>query len=288
MLISTGLVAQELNCSVQVLSPNIQNTNKQVFKTLEKAIYEFMNNTPWTNEKYGPEERIECAIVINVTDQLSIDEFKGTIQVQSSRPIYRSSYDSPVFNYLDKDFNFKYLEYDRLDFNPNGYTSNLTSVLAYYAYVIIGLDHETFSLNGGEPYFLKAQTVVSNAQGDGHMGWKSVDGRRNRFWLIDNLQNPAFGKLRECLYNYHRLGLDLMYDQSNEAKAKKTITAALQGLKTVHQKRPRSFLMSLFFDAKADEIVSIFSGGQTRTTSALITTLSQVDPTNSSRWKKMQ
>jgi hypothetical protein len=255
--------AQELNAEVQVLSPSIQRTNKQVFTTLEKAIRQFLNTRKWTGETYELEERIKCSFIINITNWDGVDAFKGTLQIQYSRPIFKSTYNSPVFAHIDANFEFSYLEFDRLDFSENTTLSNLTSILAYYTYIVLGMDHDTYKLKGGDPFYDQAQQIVGNNQTSSFPGWASSQANtKSRFWLVSNLQNPAFNGMRTCYYKYHRQGLDLMFEQRQHKIAKQNIKATLMSLKQVNKKRPNSFLMQLFFDAKSQEIVNLFSDGE--------------------------
>lgn len=278
--------AQELNCRVQVLSPNVQNTNKQVYQTLQQAIYEFMNNRRWTDQVYQMEERIECSIQINITDQISADEFQGSISVQSSRPVYGASYNTTVLNWKDQNLWFRYLEFEPLDFNENTHLSNLTSILAYYAYLIIAMDMETFSLKGGEPYFLTAQKIVGNAQGDREAsGWQPFESNRNRYWLTESFFDQNFEPLRIANYKYHRLGLDQMV--KDDAEARRSITAALEDLHKVHRNRPNSFLMNVFFDAKAGEVKNIYSTDLVEDKARVVQMLQDLAPNESDSWDKL-
>ncbi len=280
--------AQELRATVQILSPGIQNTSKQVFTTLETAVREYLNNTQWTKERYEADERIECSFVFNITEQSSVSTFKATLQVQYSRPVFNSNYKSPVLNLIDKQFSFTYLENDRIEFVENTHLSNLSSVLAYYAFVIIGLDHDTFEKGSGESYYAKAQMVVNNAQNDPQGGgWRSLDGNNNRFWLVDNLLNPAFDNLIEFLYTYHRQGLDLLHDPTQQKNAKATMANSIAGLRVVHQKRPNSYLMGVVMDAKSLEIVSVFGDGVPVDLKAMQSTLLLVDANNSQRYQEL-
>jgi hypothetical protein len=281
------LQAQELNAQVQINSQSIQKTNKQVFTTLETAIREFLNNRKWTDETYSNEERIRCSFLINIRENPSIDEFIGSIQIQYSRPVYMSGYDSPIFVHQDNQFSFRYLEFDRLDFAENQNLSNLTSVLAYYAYIIIGLDHDSFELEGGTPYFQKAQNIVGIAQNSNYTGWNSFAGPKSRYQLIDDLLSTAFSNYRKCLYEYHRLGLDKMYDNAEQEAAKKKIMNALLLLKSVNDKRPSSTIIQIFFDAKSQEIISIFNGGSPMDIRALKDLLPSLDATNASKYEQM-
>ncbi len=271
---------------MQVISSNIQATNRQIYTTLETAVREFLNNRKWTNESYTPDERISCQFILNLTGRNG-DQFSGDLQVLYSRPIYKSGYNSPVLVIRDNSFAFQYLEFDRLDFAINTNLSNLTSILAYYAYTVIGLDHDTYELRGGSPYYEKAQTIVGNAQGGAYSGWSSFDDNRNRFWLMDNLTSPAFDNYRAMLYQYHRLGLDLMYEPSRQKTAKEIIKSALLGLEEVNKQRRNSYLMQVFFDTKSQEIQNIFNGGEPTDLVKLKELLIELDATNASKYEKM-
>lgn len=278
-------IAQELNCQVQVLSPQIQGTNKRVFDVLRTNIVEFMNNRKWTNDVYKNNERIDCSILINITKQSGVDDFEGTIQVQSRRPVFKASYNSLLFNFNDNDFHFKYLENQPLDFTDNTYTTNLTSVLAYYAYLIIGMDYDSFSSKGGTPYLQKCLAVVNNAQGSSETGWKAFDGTKNRYWVINNMLDATFIPLREAMYKYHRLGLDLM--ATDKEGARKAILESLEGLKEIHSIKPLSFSMQVFFNAKADELINIFSGATPEEKTKVLDIVNLIDPTNSNKYQKI-
>ncbi len=283
-----GLVkAQELNAEVQVLHDAIQITNTQIFQTLEADLTEFINNSIWTDDKYEPEEKISCTFVFNIT-AFSGQSFDGTLQIQASRPVYNSDYKSILFNHLDKQIKFTYIENSRLEFIETQHLSNLTSIIGYYAYIILGMENESFQKGSGKKYFQKCQTIVSNAQSDGSAtGWKSFDGNKTRFWLVDNLTNPTFEPIINCLYMYHRQGLDLMWDESKQTSAKENIKNALLSLRAVHQKRPNSFLMEVFFDTKSDEITSIFSDGPPVDTKDLVAALKLMDSGNSSKYENI-
>lgn len=269
--------AQELNCQVQVLSPQIQGTTeKRIFENLQKQVFEFLNNTKWTTDIYSPEERINCSMTINVTEKLSTDEFKGTIQIQSTRPVYKSSFNSVLFNHNETEFQFRYIEFQPMDFSINQYMGNLTSVLAYYSYVILAFDYDSYSLNGGTPWWQKAQTIVANAQSAPEKGWKSSESTKNRYWLVENTLQPLFAPLRECNYKYHRLGFDVMYNDLEGGRAQ--VLTALQSLEAIHNQRPLSYPMQIFFNAKSAEIVSLFSGGTQEEKTKVIPLLQKIDP----------
>lgn len=277
------LEAQELICQVEVLTPQVQASDKTIYETLKTSIRDFMNNRKWTNDQYQSQERIECSIQITISERISSDQFKGNIQIQSRRPVYRTSYSSPVFNHLDNDFTFSYLQDQVLEFDESSNRFNLTSVLAYYAYVIIGIDYDTFSPEGGQLYFQKAQNIVNNAQSIPDKGWKAFENDKNRYWLTENFLNVTFKPVRTCLYKYHRLGLDLMSEQT--ASARDTITKSLRDLRKVNQSNPGSFLMKVFFNSKADEIVNIYSGAPDDEKAQIVPVLNQIDPGNISKYQ---
>ncbi|MGE0079199.1 MAG: DUF4835 family protein [Bacteroidales bacterium] len=280
------LSAQELRCNVQVNSQKIQGTNRTVFQTLQTAIYEFMNNTPWTNHVYGFDERIECNILLNITEQSGSDEYKGTIQVQSRRPVFNSSYNTTMLNFLDNNLNFQYREFDKIEFSESSHLSNLSSILAFYAYIILGIDYDSFSNMGGNEYFLKAEKIVTNAQVAAEKGWKAYEGnRKNRYWMIENLLNTKYRPLRETYYRYHRLGLDRMSDKSAEGRAE--IAECLALLQKVYREKPDAYLfgLQLFFDAKNDELVNVFSESFPTEKARVVNILTEVDNANASKYK---
>lgn len=280
------LKAQELDCRIQVNYSRIQGTtNEKIFQALQQALYEFVNNTKWTNNVYTRDERIECNIQIIVEEQISSDEFKGSIQITSSRPVYGTSYLSPILNHRDNDFSFKYSEFDVLEFNPNTFTGNLTSVLAYYCYLIIGFDYETFSQSGGTPYFQKAEKIVQNAQVAQESGWKAFENLKNRYWIVENLLSEQYSLLRDFYYTYHRLGMDKMADKPNDARA--AIEQSIENIRTVHRKKPGSILMTLILTVKSDEIVSIFSEGFADEKARIVNMMKEIDAANSSKYAKI-
>jgi hypothetical protein len=286
---ASGSIAQELNCIVSVVAtPTVQaqNSDTKIYESLQASIYEFMNSRKWTNYNFSQEEKIECTILITISDR-SNDVFSGNIQVQSRRPIYKSSFNSVMLNLIDKDLQFTYTEYQPLNYNENTFTSNLTSVLAYYAYLIIGIDFDSYKLKGGTALFDKAQTIITNAQNASEKGWKAFENQKNRYWLIENLLNNIYGPIRECIYNYHRKGLDMMID--NAATAKTPITAGLAMLKNVHEEKPGSYLMQLFFNAKADEIVNIYSNANISAIDKkkVADICKEIDPTNSNKYNQI-
>ncbi|MFT4611131.1 MAG: hypothetical protein ACJA1H_002242 [Glaciecola sp.] len=276
--------SQELNCNVVVNAQQTGNENVQVFKTLERQLKEFVNNTQWTNKSYKSQERIDCSMVVTITNY-DTDRFRASLQVQASRPVFGSTYGSPTYNFNDKDFAFQYLEFQNFVFNPTQFESNLISVLSFHIYMILGLDAETFSPNGGEKHFEQAQTILNYSQQNNAKGWKLEDGRQSRFVLIDNILSPTFKEFRSVLYSYHRDGMDQM--NSNPKAAKTAIVESIQLLQKMNNRRPNSFLMRVFFDTKSDEIEQIFSGGPTVNVSDLKSTLSKIAPMHASKWRNI-
>ncbi|MDO3629130.1 DUF4835 family protein [Mucilaginibacter sp. BT774] len=274
--------AQDLNARVKVISGKIQTTNTHIFQSLETAMKDFLNGRKWTSDNILPNERIECNFVLNILSWDGSSNFTGELQIQSTRPVYNASYNTPILNVNDKDFDFVYTEGQTIDFTDQSYSSNLTSVMAFYAYVIIGMDYDTFSRLGGTPYFLAAQTVVTNAQAGSSKGWKAFDGNVNRYWLSENLNNKAYLGLREFTYDYHRNGLDQMAD--NAAKGRKAISDALPSLQQVDRTRLGAMLPLLFFTAKNSELISIFTKGDNREKNDAVTILSQADPANGNKY----
>ncbi|MDA3781060.1 MAG: DUF4835 family protein [Bacteroidales bacterium] len=287
LFISVSTYSQELRCNIQVVSSQIQGTNKQVFQTLQSELFEFMNNRTWTNHTFANEEKIECTMLINLQEH-SGDEFNGSIQIQSRRPIYNSSYSSPLFNYKDDNFKFRYVEYEPLEFNLNEHKSSLTSVLAYYAYIVIGLDYDSFSLYGGEEFFNKAQQIVNNAQNAPEKGWKAYESRKNRYWLIENILNDEYKKLREFSYKYHLHGLDIM--NKDVTKGREEIYENLKILQKLYRQKPDPymFLFNLFVGLKSDEFVNVFSESFQSEADRVYNILTEIDPSRADKYKKIK
>jgi len=279
----TKSTAQELNCSVSILSPQIQASDKSIFETLQTSIREFMNNRIWTNDQFLNQERIECSMIITISERVSVDEFKANVQIQSRRPVYKSSFNSPLFNHQDNDMAFRYIQDQVLEFDEANINSNLTAVLAYYAYLLIGLDYDSFSPEGGTPYYVKAQNIVNNAARLSERGWKAFESSRNRYWITENLLNSSFKPLRSTLYAYHRKGLDIMSEDA--PKGRLVITESIKELRRVFSDKPNSFLMQIFFNAKADEIVNIYSQAQMDEKNQVVPVLSLVDPANTLKYQ---
>lgn len=250
--------SQEFNVVVQVTSPQVEGTEKKVFETLQQELNDFVNNRKWTNFNYKPEERIEGTILITVSSRVSSDQFVGRINVALRRPVFNASYNSPLLNYIDKDFEFTYVEYQPLEYNDNTFTTSLTSTIAYYLYIYLGLDGDTFARMGGAPYYEKAQNVVNLAQNAREKGWKGFESQKNRYWMIENLTNPTYSSVREAMYKYHRLGLDVMSEDVERGRA--SINESLELLRKANRERPGLFIIQLFLEAKRDELINIYSG----------------------------
>lgn len=287
LLLVSGMAAQELKCNIQVVSQKVQGTNKQVFETLQSEIYEFMNNTVWTDHIYTLEERIECNLMFNITEQLSADEFRGTLQIQSRRPVYNTNYYTTMFNFMDNDIRFRYVEFEPLIFDVNTHTSNLTSLLAFYAYFIIAMDYDSFSLEGGTPYYKLAEKVVTNAQNAAEKGWKPSDdmSHRNRYWLLKDIIDQEYAPVREFYYRYHRHGLDMMDEKVSDGRAE--IARSLELLQNVYRKKPDPYMhvLRVVFDAKSDEFVKVFSESYPEEKSRVHAILTEIDQTNSTKYK---
>ena len=277
--------SQELNCTLKVNYDQVTDANTQIFKTLERSLGEFVNNTKWTTKTYTRNERIDCSMFITVTSY-SNNEFTCTLQVQSSRPVYNSTYASPVFNFNDKDFNFRYLEFENFVYNPNSYDSNLVSVVAFYANIIIGLDADTFSNQGGAKFLEAASNIANLAQSSNVAGWTQTEKKQNRYYLINDLLSNTFTPYRDALYEYHYLGMDKMTDDTKGAK--ENVLKAIQTVGKIHSVRPNAFITRVFFDAKADEIVSVFSGGPSINIAELKELLGKVSPLNSTKWNNIK
>lgn len=275
--------AQELNCRVAINADRAQTTDRQVFKDMEQSFTRFMNERQWTNDIFAPEEKIDCNLLITINSMPSVGSYTATVQIQSSRPVYNTNYETIALNYADRDWQFEYVESTPLDFSDNSFTSNLTSMLAFYAYVIIGVDYDTFSKFGGDPIFQKAQNVLNLAQSSDRPGWQAFQGNRNRYWLIDNLTNQQLRPIREAYYIYHRLGLDIFVDKPDDARNQ--ILSAIKKVQEANRQSPNSLLKISFFDAKADEISKIYQKGSPTVKKAVYTVLVDIDPTDTEKYK---
>jgi hypothetical protein len=287
LLVSTiSLNSQELNCLVNVNFDQIAGSNRQVFTTLQKSLTEFINQTEWTDRTVESLERIDCAMTIIITARDN-NTFTATLQVQSTRPVFGSSYSSPILNLKDNDFSFKYNEFDPLIYNKNSFDSNLISTIVFYVYTILGVDADTFSKFGGETELKEAQNVMLQAQQSGLSSWQNVVGKQNRFLLIDNLLSSKLKSYRNALYDYHIKGLDNF--ATNKDFGKQSVENAVLSLENIFNKTVGNYLIRVFFDAKADEVVSIYSDGpKTKKAPRLTTTLRKISPNNNSKWRKIE
>ena len=278
--------SQELRCNITVSAQKIQGANQNLFRTMQADLYEFMNNRKWTDHVYSYDERIKCNIFIRLDEQLSADEFRGSIQVQLKRPVFNSSYETTLLNIKDNDFHCRYVEFQPLEFNETSNRDNLTNIMAFYAYVILGFDYDSFSLEGGTPFFEKAQSIVNNSQNAVEKGWKAFESERNRYWLIENIMNRSYSDYRRCTYNYHRNGLDIMWEKQEQGRA--TVANSLRDIQKVFRRKPSTYILQMFFDSKSDEIVQVFSKSFPDERNRVLAILNEVDPSNGSKYKQIE
>ena len=274
--------AQELNCRVQVIAPQIANVESSIFESMEENIQEFMNGRRWTNDQILFEERIECSFQITISEAPSPTSFKGTLQVQSSRPVYNSDYNTSLLLVNDNDFDIAWDGSSNIQFSIDQYRDNLSSVLAYYAYMVLGMDYDSMGLDSGTPFYVKAQTIVANAQNSGPSGWKASQGQQNRYWLVENMLSQTFRPVRNCLYYYHRMGLDQLFDDVERGRL--AMADALIEMRQTHRIRPSSYNLQLFFLAKSDEILKVFGPAPEAEKARLLPVLKQMDPGNISKY----
>ncbi|MCR5862200.1 DUF4835 family protein [Flavobacterium sp. J372] len=288
ILLFTGFAvnAQELNCNVKINYERITDANTQVFKALERSLTDFVNNTRWTNRNFARSEKIDCSMFFNVS-AFDGQAITAALQIQSSRPVYNSTYSTPIFNYNDKEVVFTYTEGQILNYNPNSFDSNLVSLIAYYANMIIGFDADTFASNGGTEYYVAAQNIVNLAQSSGYKGWgQNEGGLQNRYFMVYDVLSNAYSPFRETLYAYHINGLDRMNE--NTKAGKEGLISAVKTLTGVHKVRPNAFLTRIFFDAKSDELVAAFSGGPMMAVTELVDNLNRISPLNSTKWSNIK
>jgi len=283
-LISGISVAQELNAVVIINAEQTARADQQVFRTLEKSLTEFINNRKWTNREFKQQEKIDCSFNI-IVSELNGNSFRASVQIGASRPVYGSNYYTPTFNYNDRQFDFQYIEFQPLVFDPNSFESNLISVMAFYAYTIIGMDASTFKLGDGDEFFEQAKQIVTTAQPSGTEGWNPEDGQQSRYRLNEDLLSPNFREFSNVMYSYHRNGLDGMIN--DKKRSKQRIATAMKQLDAMYKKRPNNFLTRVFFDTKAEEITSMFSGGPQVNITDLVDILNKIAPTKSQFWKNI-
>jgi hypothetical protein len=284
--------AQELNARVTVSAKQVgSNVNKNTFMTLQTALYNFINNKKWSKDVYAPNERIDCTFFLNLeaTDEANV--YSGSVTIQAARPVFNTSYLSPIINFKDDDVTFKYVEFQQLDFNDNrvtgsdGLVSNLTAIFAYYANMIIAFDNESFAIRGGEPAFLRAQNIVNNApDGRGIKGWKAFDGIRNRYWLVDNMLNTRYAIMNDVYYNYYRLGMDKFYSDENGARLE--MLNVLNQLTVFNSDNPNTMINQFFFQGKSNELIKVFSRALPQDKAKASELLSRLDVTNAGNYKE--
>ncbi len=285
LLFNFKLFSQNVNCNFVLNSEFVDQTNQQVFSTLEKSVNEFVNTNLWNDQTLEVYQRVKFNLVLNLNSYIG-SNFTGTLQVQVERPVYNSTYLTPIFNFLDKDISFQYDEYQPLFYNPASFESNLISLLSFYVYVALGMEADTFKINSGTIFFKEAQKIVSLAQQSNIKGWNQSDGTRNRFWLVDTLLSNTFREYRTVQYEYHRKGMDFM--TTDLKKAKSQVLISLQKFLPLYKRRPNAFLIQTFFDAKSDEIVDIFSQGPVIELKKSIKILNVIAPYFGPKWKKIR
>ena len=285
ILFSFFSFSQVLNCKVSVNADLVDQTNSQIFETLEMELNEFINKTSWVNIRSEDYNRINCTMLITIENYAN-NEFQANLQIQSSRPVFGSTYATPLLNRKDDNFNFSYQEFESLNFNPNNTNTSLVSLISYYVFVILGIDADSFALFGGDPYYVQARKIVDLSQTNRFSGWKQSENKTNRYWLIDQLSTNPFSLFRQAFYDYHINGLDLMVNQPELGK--QTISKSIADLKSLSESRPNSLVVQLFFDTKSDEVVQIFSGGPSFDTSHLKKDLNRVAPFFSAKWVRIK
>ena len=282
---SWSLRAQELRCDVQVLGPKLTSTaDKETLEALQGLIIEFLNNRAWTEDKFGEEEKIECSFVLTI-DSKSGDNFQGSLQVQSRRPIYNTSYHSNLFNFKDKDITFIYARNTPIDFSKGVFLNNLTSILAYYVYMVLGYDYDSYEEFGGDAYFTEAQNITVNAQNAIGVGWKAADSQRNRYWLVDNALHEVYKPLRKTYYEYHRKGLDKMYDSLEVAR--NLVFENIKGLEKIQKTRPGNVNLYVFMQSKSDELINLISKVEAKEKQELLVLFKKIDPVNIPKYEKI-
>jgi hypothetical protein len=285
VLLGFASLAQEFNCQVSVIAPQIATAQPRVFQSLEVAIKEFYQNRRFTNLNFAPSERIDINILLTISNQPAPDRFEGTLQVIYARPVYGTDYNTPILDLVDDQVQFNFLENTQIEFTPDRFLNNLSSLLGFYAYFVLGLDGDTYAPLGGADYYNQAQQVVNNAQNASETGWKAFESQRNRYWLLDNQLQAVFRPFRELLYSYHRTAMDAMTEDA--AAARRTIAAGIEKLKTVHQAKPASYNLQVFFNAKFQEIIEIFKPADPADKSKLFNTLQIIDPGHIGQYQGM-
>ncbi|HET9056222.1 MAG TPA: DUF4835 family protein [Chitinophagaceae bacterium] len=290
--LSQFVLSQEIKARVTINASKIASAiDRKVFQTLQTGLNNFINNRKWTTDNFQPYEKIECSFNLTITQQVEPNVYQAVLTVQAARPVYNSSYLSPLVNYQDNDVTFQYSEYQPIEFNENKVqgndpaSANLTAVLAYYVYMILGFDYDSFSKRGGDIYFQKAQNIVNNApEGRSISGWKAFDGNRNRYWLTENMNNSRYAIVHSAYYNYYRMGMDKMYDDPNSAR--RGILEGLLNLETINAEVPNTMIVQFFFQGKAGELIKIFSKASSSDKGRALDLLQKLDITNATRYKE--
>ena len=287
--------AQEINCKVSIRRDRILNVDQQVFSDMERAIANFINNRKWTNDEFATSEKIDCIIMFNLTAKLDgmADAYEATMNIQATRPVFNTGYNTSIMNFVDKEANFKFNQYSPLVFDDNrvsssgeAITDNLAATLAYYIYIVLGLDYDSYAMNAGNIYYKKAQNVVNNApEGKGVNGWKAVEGTKNRFWLVEQMLNPRFLDFHKYWYTMHRLGFDAYYDKPVEAR--RNILGGIPTLQKLNRDNPNAILVQFFFNAKSTELLNLLSDMPVAERQQYITQLSQADVTNAQKYQNL-
>lgn len=284
-LFGFSVKSQELNCNVVVNADRVETTDRRIFLDMQSAFSQFLNNRKWTDDNYDVAERINCNLVITIEEMPVVGSFKATVQIQSSRPVYGTSYESLMLNFADRDWQFDYIESQPLDFNENSFSSNIASMLAYYAYIILGIDYDSFEALGGTSFFERANNQVILAQESNMPGWKQFDSQRNRYWLAENFLSPIFQPVRESIYLYHIQGLDQFLENPDASRG--IILEVLKKMQVANRSRPNSIFTIAFLDAKSNEIINIFSEGDMNIRRQAYEILRALDPTLTSKIGKI-
>lgn len=288
-LATVGVQAQELTFSVKINTLKLQTVDPKVFATLEQAVAEFLNNQKWTEDVFETKERINCNLVLTIQEELSPTSFKADLAIQASRPVYGSTYETRMLNHLDKEVTFSYEQFQPLIYSKNVFNDNLSSILAFYVYIILGMDYDSFSLFGGDEHYQTAQEILNTVPqnvASSAAGWRSVEGNRNRYWIMENILSPRVRPLRQGLYEYHRQGLDMMANDVNTGRA--ILLQALEEVDKVNQSYPNSMIVQMFSNAKSDEIVEIFKRGTRQEQDRVVQIMTKVDATNASKYRNIR
>lgn len=289
VLMSLPFFAQELNAKITINTPKLQTADPKVFESLKTAMQEFFNNTRWTDDIYETSERINININMTITEELSATEFNADFSIQASRPIYGSDQETVTFTHLDNNFKFIYEQFQPLIFTQNTYADNLTSLLSFYAYIVVGLDYDSFSPYKGEKYFQAAQEIMSNVPEGvkrNYAGWRSIEGNRNRYWLVENLLTPRVQPMRQAWYDYHRLGLDKMHEEAVVGRT--IILQSLETILNVDKTYPNSMIMQVFSNSKGQELIDIFAQGTREEKNRVIEIMTKIDAANSRKFTALR